>query len=160
MASIESNIALIGDKELSAKLLRLNDMAVKKIMSPAIRRGLVVVKRVAKQKATPGNILSNEASGLMKKAIKASARSKKHGIVGKIFIDPKVSGTVKGEKHVPAKIAHLVEFGHGGSNPAPPHPFMRPALDETQSEVRQKITDEAKKRLPLVTKGMTRGGKI
>lgn len=29
--------------------------------------------------------------------------------------------------HVPTKIGHLVEFGHGGSHPAKAHPFMRPA---------------------------------
>jgi len=28
-----------------------------------------------------------------------------------------------------AKYAHLVEFGHGGKHPAPPHPFLRPAFD-------------------------------
>ena len=33
-----------------------------------------------------------------------------------------------------AKYAHLVEFGHGGPHPAPPHPFMRPAYDETVDE--------------------------
>ena len=26
--------------------------------------------------------------------------------------------------------AHLVEFGHAGPHPAPPHPFVRPAWDE------------------------------
>ncbi len=30
--------------------------------------------------------------------------------------------------HVPTKIGHLVEFGHSGRHPAPPHPFMKPAV--------------------------------
>lgn len=39
----------------------------------------------------------------------------------------------------PANIGHLVEFGHGGPHPAPPHPFMRPAWDESLSAVRSKM---------------------
>ncbi len=34
---------------------------------------------------------------------------------------------------------HLVEFGHGGPHPAPPHPFVRPAWDELEASVRQNI---------------------
>lgn len=35
--------------------------------------------------------------------------------------------------HIPTKIGHLVEFGHGGPHPAPPHRFLRPAY-ESQRE--------------------------
>lgn len=35
----------------------------------------------------------------------------------------------------PANIGHLVEKGHGGPHPAPPHPFARPALEESKSAV-------------------------
>lgn len=39
--------------------------------------------------------------------------------------------------------AHLVEFGHGGPAPAPPHPFVRPAFDAKADEaylrMRQKL---------------------
>jgi len=31
--------------------------------------------------------------------------------------------------------AHLVEYGHGGPNPAPPHPFFRPAIDGFRMKV-------------------------
>jgi len=41
--------------------------------------------------------------------------------------------------------AHLVEFGHGGPHPAPPHPFVRPAWDESREEVRRNITAGLKK---------------
>jgi len=30
--------------------------------------------------------------------------------------------------------AQLVEYGHGGPKPAPPHPFMRPAYEATKDE--------------------------
>lgn len=35
--------------------------------------------------------------------------------------------------------AHLVEFGHGGPHPAPPHPFFRPAWDEIKESVKRNI---------------------
>ncbi len=41
----------------------------------------------------------------------------------------------------PRKAPHgfLVEFGHGGPHPAPPHPFVRPAWDEMRDTVRRNI---------------------
>ena len=35
--------------------------------------------------------------------------------------------------------AHLVEYGHGGPHPAPPHPFFRPAWDEVKDSVSRNI---------------------
>lgn len=35
--------------------------------------------------------------------------------------------------------AHLVEYGHGGPAPAPPHPFWRPAIDANIETVQQLI---------------------
>ncbi len=43
----------------------------------------------------------------------------------------------------PALIAHLVERGHGGPHPAPPHPFARPAWDEHKSRVPGAVAAEA-----------------
>lgn len=37
--------------------------------------------------------------------------------------------------------AHLVEFGHGGPHPAPPHPYLRPAMESTKGQVLQIISD-------------------
>ena len=35
--------------------------------------------------------------------------------------------------------AHLVEYGHGGSNPAPAHPFFRPGVDNKIDIAERKI---------------------
>jgi HK97 gp10 family phage protein len=35
--------------------------------------------------------------------------------------------------------AHLVEYGHAGPHPAPPHPFVRPAWDEMKDQVKRNI---------------------
>lgn len=47
--------------------------------------------------------------------------------------------------------AHLVEFGHGGPHPAPPHPFVRPAWDETRNTVRENIKNGLKKTIEGAT---------
>ncbi len=43
----------------------------------------------------------------------------------------------------PAKIAHLVEDGHGGPHGAAPHPFMRPAYDEGKGPATKAMADVA-----------------
>jgi len=35
--------------------------------------------------------------------------------------------------------AHLVEYGHAGPHPAPPHPFLRPAWDSIKDEIKQDV---------------------
>lgn len=37
--------------------------------------------------------------------------------------------------------AHLVEFGHAGPHPAPPHPYMRPAIAESIELAKKGIED-------------------
>jgi HK97 gp10 family phage protein len=41
--------------------------------------------------------------------------------------------------------AHLVEYGHGGPHPAPPHPFIRPAWDELKPSVEANLGNGLKK---------------
>lgn len=52
------------------------------------------------------------------------------------------AGSVK-----PHKYAHLVELGHGGPHPAPPHPFMRPAYDESRSAIMAAIIEAIRQEL-------------
>jgi HK97 gp10 family phage protein len=141
---------LIGDVALKAKLDSLRINAANKIMKRAIAAGCRVVMSKAKEKATPGYALSEEATGLMRKAIRIKLRtSKEKEVYGKIYVSRKVaewSGRYNG-RHVPGNVAHLVEFGHGGPHPAPAHPFMRPALDESKSGALRAITEKARSEL-------------
>jgi len=41
--------------------------------------------------------------------------------------------------------AHLLEYGHAGPHPAPPHPFFRPAVDGCREEVMKNIRTGLKK---------------
>jgi HK97 gp10 family phage protein len=86
----------------------------------------------------------------MKKAIKAKTSGKGENIVGKVYVDKSVEGEINGKRHVPGNVAHLVEFGHGGPHPAPPHPFMRPALDEKKSEALAAVESTARVKLDEV----------
>jgi len=46
---------------------------------------------------------------------------------------------------IDAKIAphaHLVEKGHGGPHPAPPHPFFRPTWDKMKRPIKNHIIDK------------------
>ena len=46
-----------------------------------------------------------------------------------------------------AEYANPVEFGHGGSHPAPPHPFVRPAFDAAADEAYEKIKEQLRQAL-------------
>jgi len=64
--------------------------------------------------------------------------------------------------------AHLVEFGHGGKHPAPPHPFLRPAFDafrkaavdmagkEISERIIKKIVRESKRDLEALARAARR----
>lgn len=43
--------------------------------------------------------------------------------------------------------AHLVEFGHGGPHPAPPHPYLRPALDAVKLAAKELMGQEINGRI-------------
>lgn len=47
-----------------------------------------------------------------------------------------------GAFHGEAPHAHLVEMGHGGPKPAPAHPFLEPAVEETADAVWDAIMKE------------------
>jgi HK97 gp10 family phage protein len=83
-----------------------------------------LVRDRIKQKAPLG------PTGNLKKAVYASA------------IPPSLSSEAvafAGVRPRKAPHAHLVEFGHAGPHPAPPHPFVRPAWDEVKFQVAENI---------------------
>ena len=46
-----------------------------------------------------------------------------------------------------APYAQPVEFGHGGSHPAPPHPFVRPAFDVRADEAYELLKEQLRNAL-------------
>ena len=51
-----------------------------------------------------------------------------------------------------SEVGHLVEYGHGGPQPAPPHPFFRPAIDEHGTRAIKQATDDLAKMLEKAMK--------
>ena len=103
--------------------------------------------RQAIQNAAPGAVLSVEASGLMRKAIKSQTKGRRDKISGRVYVDRQTEGIVNGKRHVPGMIAHLVEFGHGGKHPAPAHPFLRPAADSQRHNAFKAVENKARANL-------------
>lgn len=150
MARADSMIQMTGDKKLASTLLKLPVNVFIGVIRPATRKGVNVVKKEAKLNAKPGAVLSDKASGEMRKAIrsKTTANKNKETVSGRVFVTRKNKVVIDGKLHNPGAVAHLVEFGHGGPHPARPHPFLRPALDEKRTEAFQAVATEARKRLP------------
>lgn len=57
------------------------------------------------------------------------------------------TGVFKDKMVSAAPHAHLVEFGHGGPAPAPPHPYVRPAFDAQADNAFRIIREELEKAL-------------
>lgn len=140
-------ITLHGDKELAAIIRTLPDKVQRKLLRRAVTKGSTPVLRRAKQ-------LAPRRSGLLRRSLKRKIKTYKGGVVVAVIgPDKNVSGVVGKRKHTPGKIAHLVEYGHGGKHPAPPHAFLEPALESTKAQavaimedtLRQGIISEASK---------------
>jgi HK97 gp10 family phage protein len=79
---------------------------------------------IAKQVAKDAKASVNVVTGNLKKSIRAKKSKFEDG--GAIV-------------QASAPHSHLVEFGHGGPKPAPPHPFLRPALEKNITEARRQF---------------------
>jgi HK97 gp10 family phage protein len=122
------------------------------VKNRALKRGLTKVGRLVKKSAKALAPVDTTTQGLTVKGLyKKSMDFQVSVIRGTVVvkIGPKSNkqqvGTRKrgGKKSKPgdpifqnpAKIGHLVEFGHGGPHPAPAKPHMRPAWDATRGLV-------------------------
>ena len=74
-------------------------------------------------------------SGKLRGALNTGNADKKGGASITIGVHRK---DWSGDEYYPA----YVEFGHGGPRPAPPHPFVRPALDAKGDEAIQVLIDK------------------
>jgi len=132
-------VKLEGHDQLIAKLNQLPVKLQKKHSRAAIAKAARRLVKAAKEKCP-------KRSGQLKKSLGFKPRTYKSGVYA--IVGPR-SGfrTVddNGRVHDPAKIAHLVEFGHGGPHAAEAHPFLRPAFDATVKSNTTLIADELRK---------------
>lgn len=117
----------------------VQNRALKRAMTKIARRGAKLAK---------GYVKTKTGHGILKKSIGQKTYMTRNVAVA--IIGPRkgfrtqIGVGRKGQPifEDPAKIAHLVEFGHAGPKPAPPYPFMRPAWDAVKFEVRPILTQE------------------
>jgi HK97 gp10 family phage protein len=149
MADVEIN--MIGMKELEAMLrsmpdqfnykfltgahkeiLKKNLLPVAQLLAP-VGTKRVVSKKYASRTHDPGNLRASLGVGL-------APRSRKNAGV---WCGPRAE-YFRGAKKNNAYYAHMVEFGHEGVSP---HPFMRPAFDQTKKQMIASLGDTLIKRM-------------
>jgi HK97 gp10 family phage protein len=156
MARSVASISLIRDKETIAKIQQVkrlvNSEAVQDMLLPAAQ----VVRDIARRLVNigPGKSNSGAATPHLRDLIFAvKGRKPRSGFYADaaqvIYGDDAAEGpsVIAGINLKRAPHAHLVEFGHGGPHPAPPHPFLRPAAIAARPLVRQIIEDGLKRLL-------------
>jgi HK97 gp10 family phage protein len=96
---------------------------------------------------------SPDRTGTFRKSLVKKVRIWRRGVVAAVVIGPdrhvmkvlgmRSRGKSKGDpiRHVPAKIAHLVNRGHGGPHPAQAHPFINPAYEQNKERSSQMVFD-------------------
>jgi len=125
------SIELHGDKALMRAMNLLPDKVYNKVVKQAVNQAATPIRKQAQKNAPVG-----KTGNLKRNIIKKSKLYKNQAVVlsvvgGQYKKDPSEEGS--------ANHAHLVEFGHGGPKPAPPHPFMRPAFDATKGKAEAKL---------------------
>lgn len=124
------DISLVGDKELLKRLAALEKPATqKKAVRPALRKSAKrlkaeVLANLSGQVVTPrtGRLLGAMA------AEKVHALKGGRTIIGAGF-DLPTRAALGIDADDPYFYPFAVEYGHGGPRPAPPHPFIRWAVD-------------------------------
>lgn len=127
----------IKTEGMGAVLERLDITGQLDVRAPkALTAGAEIVVRRAKETAP-----EREGSGVLKRAIRVGKRKRSSGAR---MIE---AGVFYNDTENYAPYAHLVEYGHGGPHPAPPHPFLEPAARDAEDEAADAIMKELMKGL-------------
>lgn len=124
-------IKVSGFTDLLDDLNRLAEKAGGKAADRALKAGAKPIFEDMKRQAS---IDPKIRTGNLHKSIKIgrigqTTRKRDYKTMKRITI-----GSHKKEMGAYAPHAHLVEYGHGGPAPAPPHPFVRLAYDRKEDE--------------------------
>lgn len=121
-----------GLEQLISKLNSLPDKLEKKVVRTAVRKGAILIRNKAREKAPIG-------TGTLKKSIKIRSNRAGNGVVS--F---KIGPTNDKKKGTDIFYGRFQEFG---TSKMPAHPYMRPAYDESESEVLDAVINEIKSKL-------------
>lgn len=162
MATIAN--AVKGLDELKRKLSELGPKAERKVLRAAWRKGANTYRDEARALAPV------ESGQLKKKIVTYNARGKRGEIKFKVIASARAEPSPKSPQGYPYSAA--VELGHGfpgtrqrlhgtsraeflrqtefGTSQVPPHPFMRPAWENTKDRIVDKFAEEAGKGIEKV----------
>lgn len=115
-------LAFKGMDEFQERLSKVVDAVSGPEMKDVMMRGAVIIANDARRRV-------RVKTGNLRGAIFASRG------------DENRSSVLVGVNFRKAPHAHLVEFGHGGPHPAPPYPFMRPAVESNAGRVEKIFRD-------------------
>lgn len=140
------SLEIRGVDELTSELQRMAAKAGSEAADRALKAGARVILTEMKAQAQidpkvrKGNLLKSLKLGSIVTAMKEQR--------SKIGVKRIQLGAYEKEHGQIAPHAHLVEYGHGGPHPAPPHPFVRPSFDrradEAYDEMRRVLRNELK----------------
>lgn len=121
-----AELQMEGWAELRPKLLELPDKMVNNILRASLRQAANVVRDEAKERAPV-------LTGALRDSVRTVARRGSRDRVQFNIVAGSTLTATQQERHgITAPFyALFVEYGHGGPRAAPPHPFMRPALEAT-----------------------------
>jgi len=139
-------IDLRGVPQLLAKFDRLTPAVQRSVLRGAVETGakplVAAIKAGAKQRRRTGQLatsigvkVSATRSGWLtarigpRQGFKVATVQRSRGSGRRKARRTDALGSERKSYIDPVRYAHLVEFGHGGPHPAPPHPFMRPAFE-------------------------------
>ena len=126
-----------GLGELIKNLNSLPDKLEKKVIRAAARKGANIIRDKARQN------VQKDTGNLQKSIITSGVK-----ITGKIAF--RVS--LKQRKTKNSKDPYYGRFVEFGTSKTPAHPFMRPALDESESEVLEIVVNDIKSNLEKASK--------
>lgn len=126
-----------GLEQLISKLNNLPEKLEKKVIRAAVRKGAILVRNKAREKVPV-------KTGTLKKSIKIRSNRVANGI-----ISFKIGPTNDKKKGTDVFYGRFIEFG---TSKMAAKPFMRPALDESETEVLNVVIDNIKSKLEEGTK--------
>jgi HK97 gp10 family phage protein len=151
------SITLIGAEEAKRMLQKAQGVVNSEAAQDAILPAAKLIRDTAKRLVVlgPGKTKNGQPRKHLRELIFATKGKRATGITGglarAIYGDASPS-VIVGIDLKKAPHAHLVEFGHAGPNPAPAHPFLRPAADSCRPLVKQIIENNLRALLAQFSK--------
>jgi HK97 gp10 family phage protein len=145
-------ITLVGRADADKRIRQCRDLLDSEAVQDAILPAAQLLRDVAKRLVNigPGIRTGKAHKGEKRKHLRdlifATKGKKYKGFGGAIFNKLNGPSVIAGIDLKRAPHAHLVEYGHGGTSPAPAYPFLRPAVASVRWAIVQ-IIESALKRL-------------